>query len=288
VDGVELAYQELGSGERPLVLVHGFTGSSLDFADRIPELARVGWTLAPDLRGHGASANTGAAADYSLDRLAADLVALLDAVGAARCDLLGHSLGGMVALRAVLARPERFASLVLMCSAARAPDGLPLEVFRRGWQLAREAGMARLFDVYRTFLAADPNRPGPDRRLEREWGDRYWRWRGENYRAMDPEAYAALGRELVEQAPLLTRLAEVRCPTLVMVGELDRSFLAAADELAAGIPGARRVTIADAAHQPQLENAPAWTSAILDHLERVRRPEAPAVAPQEDPWPSTA
>lgn len=271
VNGVELAYEDRGGPGRPLVLVHGYTGSRRDFAARLPELARLGRTIALDLRGHGESSHA-EPETYTLARLADDLVGFLAAHRIERCDLLGHSLGGMVALRAALAHPERFASLVLMNTAARAPDGIPLETFRLARRIALESGMATLVDLMRERAPGDSGRTEADRRLEAEWGAAYWEeWRIPNFRAMDPEAYAALGREIVEQPSLLARLAAIRCPTLVMVGEGDHGFLTAAEELERGIPGARRVEIPRAGHQPQLENSSAWLAAIREHLAQVRR-----------------
>ena len=60
-----------------------------------------------------------------------------------------------------------------------------------------------------------------------------------------------------------------------MVGEEDLVFLDPTEELASGIPGARLVTIPNAAHSPQHENADAWFEAIRKHLERVRAPAPP-------------
>lgn len=270
VNGVELAWEEHGAGERALVLVHGFTGSRRDFAPRVPELAALGRTVLLDLRGHGASTNTGDAASYTLEQLADDLLAFLDATGLAGCDLLGHSLGGMVALRAALAAPERIASLILMDTAARAPD-LPVDRFRLARRVVEEAGLEALLDVMRRVPPEASGRSAADRRLEAAWGEGYWsEWRVPNYRAMDPVAYGALGEALFGQAPLGERLAALRMPTLVLVGAEDEGFLAAADELAARIPGARRVTIPGAAHQPQLEAPAAWLAAIRDFLREVR------------------
>src|SRR5690606_27041063 len=222
------------------------------------ELAALGRTVLLDLRGHGASTNTGDAASYTLEQLADDLLAFLDATGLAGCDLLGHSLGGMVALRAALAAPERIASLILMDTAARAPD-LPVDRFRLARRVVEEAGLEALLEVMRRVPPEASGRSAADRRLEAAWGEGYWReWRVPNYRAMDPVAYGALGEALFGQAPLGERLAALRMPTLVLVGAEDEGFLAAADELAARIPGARRVTIPGAAHQPQLEAPAAW------------------------------
>jgi pimeloyl-ACP methyl ester carboxylesterase len=206
-----------------------------------------------------------------LDQLARDAVGFLDALGVARCDLLGHSLGGMVALRVALRAPARVASLVLMDSAARALDFLPAPTFRLAWEVARSAGMEKLQGLVQERAPADALRTEADRRLEREWGsERYWARQRERFCAVDPEAYAALGRELLEQASLVPRLGAIRCPTLVLVGEGDRSFVAESEILAREIPGARRALIPDAGHQPQLENPGAWLAAIREHLARVR------------------
>ncbi len=275
LEGGEMTYLEAGRGERAFVLVHGFTGSRLDFEPRLAALADAGRTLVPELRGHGASSLPGCDAEDPLGGLADDLLAFLDQLEVERCDLLGHSMGGMVALRAALARPERFASLVCMNTCARVPDGLSPELFERAAAIARDAGMEKLFEVYRTVMGQDPSRSAPDRKLEATLGEGYWAWRGANYRAMDPGAYATLGRAILDQEPLLARLREIRSPTLVLVGEMDDGFRACADELAEGIPDAELVVIPDAAHQPQLENPRAWTKAVLNHLERVRSAPAP-------------
>src|SRR5262250_2403998 len=122
INGVELVYEDHGSGERPFVLVHGFTGFRDDFREQLPALTELGRTIIYDHRGHGDSGHTGDATTYTFAQLVDDLRALLDALGVKRCDLLGHSMGGMIALRFALAYPERVASLVLMDTAARAPD----------------------------------------------------------------------------------------------------------------------------------------------------------------------
>ena len=144
IHGAEIVYEDVGAGERPLVLVHGLTGFRDDFRERLPALAELGRTIIYDHRGHGDSANTGDAATYTFDQLVADLGALLDARGVGACDLLGHSMGGMVALRFALAQPRRVASLILMDTAARAPDRMPRAPFAA-------AG------------AIDGTRPGPPR-----------------------------------------------------------------------------------------------------------------------------
>lgn len=268
IGDLEVAYDDVGEGDRPLVLVHGWTGHRHDFAPRLDELARLGRTVVPDLRGHGAS---GHGEPYTFDQLQADLLGLLDALEIEACDLLGHSMGGMLTLRFALAHPARVHSLVCMNTAARAPDGIPREAFELAWKLARELGMVKLQELVQPRIEEDPTRSAADARLQAEWGEeRYWQRHRDRFHPMDPEAYAGLGRAMLEQESLLPRLAELTLPALVMVGALDRNFLAAADELAAGLPEAERVTIPEAGHQPQLETPGAWLDAIRGHLQRVR------------------
>src|SRR4030095_15713287 len=108
---LDLHIVEKGSGEPPLLLVHGFTGSVLDWADVLPSLAEQRRVIAYDHRGHGDSPNTGELGTYTIDQLVADLEDLVDDRGLASFHLLGHSMGGVVALRFVLAHAERVRSL---------------------------------------------------------------------------------------------------------------------------------------------------------------------------------
>ena len=253
------------------MLVHGLTGFRDDFRERLPALAALGRTIIYDHRGHGDSTNTGDAASYTFDQLVADLDALLDARGVRQCDLLGHSMGGMVALRFALAQPRRVASLILMDTAARAPDRMPRAPFAAAGAIARSDGMATLIALLRARAEMETDRPAAERRLEAEWGtDAYWERRRRRFTAMDPEAFAAMTLELVDQPPLTDRLGEIRCPTTILVGEEDAGFLAPSDEMAAAIAGAELVRIPDAAHSPQIENPTAWLAAIEAHLRRVR------------------
>jgi 2-succinyl-6-hydroxy-2,4-cyclohexadiene-1-carboxylate synthase len=270
IHAAELAYEDVGAGERPLVLVHGLTGFRDDFREQLDALAGLGRTIIYDHRGHGDSANTGDAASYSFAQLVADLGALLDARGVARCDLLGHSMGGMIALRFALADPARVASLLCMDTAARVPDRMPRAPFAAAGSIARSDGMATLAALLRARAGDEADRPAAERRLEEEWGEAFWERRHRRLTAMDPEAFNALVLELVEHAPLTDRLGEIRCPTTIIVGAEDSSFLAPSAELAAGIAGARLVTIPDAAHSPQIENPAAWFAAVREHLARAR------------------
>lgn len=270
VRGIEMELEEVGAGERAFVLVHGFTGSRDDFREHVPALGGLGRTIALDQRGHGGTTNSGRAEDYTLDGLVADLAGAFDALGLARADLLGHSLGGMVSLRFTLAHPERVASLVLMDTSPR-PLAMPIPEAARTQlaTLAREQGMTALLPGLRQRPPGTVP-PSMQRCIEAMGEDVFWERSRKKLEAMDPVAWGELLRVLGDHPPATDRLGEIRCPTLVLVGAEDAPFLAPADELERGIRGAVRVTIPDAAHSPQLENPPAWAAAIRAHLERVR------------------
>ena len=116
VDGVTLSWDRWGSGTDapPFLLCHGFSGSSHDFALSIEDLAESRTVIAIDHRGHGRSEKLGDIERYSIDRLADDLIAFIESEAAGPIDLLGHSMGGAVAIRVTLARPDLVHSLILM------------------------------------------------------------------------------------------------------------------------------------------------------------------------------
>jgi len=271
-DGVTLAYHEIAGDGHPFVLLHGLTGHRDDFFTVLPALAeqnRVRW-LIPDLRGHGDFSHTGRESTFTFDQLVTDLSDLLDALGLERCDLLGHSFGGMVALRFALASPDRVRSLVLMSTAGRAPEGYDEALFENAGRVARERGMAFLQSLVEKASRQDPN-PGRADRQTRKWADRYWPHQVRRYGAMDPVGYGALGMAMVRQRPLASTLEQIRCPTTVIVGAEDPAFLPGAAELERTLPHATRVTISDAGHHPQMEHPQAWLRAMGDHLARQSR-----------------
>lgn len=264
---VELSYLEVAGEGRPFVLLHGLTGHRDDFGTRLPDLADVGWLLAPDLRGHGDFTQTDREESFSFAQLVADLNELLDALGVEGCDLLGHSFGGMVALRFVLAHPERVHSLILMDTAPFSPEDYSRATFEKAGAIARARGMAFLQQRVEKASRGKPE-PSPADLQTRKWGDLYWTHQKKRYGCMDPVGYGALGIAMVEQAPVVDRLGEISCPTSVLVGAFDDEFLKGADALQAGIDGAVCVTIPDAGHHPQMENPEAWLAALRAHFQR--------------------
>ena len=84
--------------------------------------------------------------------------------------------------------------------------------------------------------------------------------------ALSEVMWAALVRMIASQPDDLDAMAGITCPTLVIVGEQDESFVGPSQAMAATIPGARLVIVPDAGHSPQFENPPVWDAAVREFL----------------------
>jgi len=117
--GDRVAYQDHGSGEAVLLL-HGIAGSSDTWREVLPQLAKKHRVVAPDLPGHGQSDKP--RGDYSLGAFAVWLRDLLDELRITRMTMVGHSLGGGVAMQFVYQHPGYCQRLVLISSGGLGPD----------------------------------------------------------------------------------------------------------------------------------------------------------------------
>lgn len=253
----------------PIVLVHGFTGHRDDFLGVLNPLARLAGArrvLALDLRGHGDSAAVPGTSGWGFEQLVSDLLGWLDHLEIDRIDLLGHSMGGFVALRFALAHPERVRSLVLVCTGPEVPATLDRTGFLKAAEIAEARGMAGLQALLEKVGRIDPS-PSIAR-----WGERYWAHQRRRFSAMTPESYRALGSAFFDSPSLVSRLREIRIDCLVLVGEFDRDWLPGADLFERNLPTVQRQTIADAEHHPHNENPEAFLAALGRHFESIDRP----------------
>jgi pimeloyl-ACP methyl ester carboxylesterase len=299
VGEVDIAYTDTGGAGRPVVLVHGFTGSRDDWTEVVEPLsARTGRVVTYDLRGHGNSTNVGRRSAYEFPLLVDELLGFLDALGVDSCDAVGHSLGGLLLVSAATRQPKRFSSLVLMDTPAR-PTVKNMSALLDGGSFVERLGGMRLLVAARVtnaialvggmrmltpFFVRSARVGPPAMRASREAiGPELFDERARvKVRSMDTHAFLRIGDHLTEFPPIHRELQAIDCPTLVMVGEQDVTFLALAHEvLDALVDGGNAATIAvipGAAHSAQLENTPAWLDAIADHVLRARGPQAGATA----------
>lgn len=266
VNGLRLHVQQAGEGP-DLVLVHGVTGDlSLWFLCRAMQaFAREHRVTAYDLRGHGYSEVP--PAGYTSADHAADLIALLDAIGAERARVVGHSFGAVIALHAAVLAPERIEALVL--SDPYFPGLRYLEDVSRWshWQNFRaEAEQAGVllsdeywYDLSRFF----------DQVLHLE-GDALLRFRqavglpalerllrlGRTTCGIDSKAEAGLTAELI---------AAVEQPALALYGEFS-PFLATAGYLVEYMPNCRSALVPGAKHRAPEENSEQFLALIEQYF----------------------
>jgi pimeloyl-ACP methyl ester carboxylesterase len=271
VNGVDLAWSEWGSSSDAtptLVLCHGFTGSSLDFALQVDALAADRRVVTLDQRGHGASTRTGRLEGYTIEQLSADLVAFIEAVGGGPVDLLGHSMGGRVVMGLVQDRPDLVRSLILMDTTAWsfAPPDEGARAFVHGWisSFDPSRGMPASFNIGGPEDALIEARTPPEWQREKE----------ASFAAMDAYAVKGLGTALLgddgvgdrkERSPSVD-LGSISCPTTVLVGEHDHPLVDQAPELADAVAEGRLTVIPGAYHSPQLTHAEEWRAAVEAHL----------------------
>ncbi len=255
VNGVEFYYELAGRGPA-VVLVHAGIADSRMWDGQFEALAAAHTVLRYDLRGFGRTPPAPGPFDH-----ADDLRALLDGLGLTRVALVGCSLGSRTALIFALSHPARVERLVLSSPAVSGLryDGPPP---RQAAELdaADEAGDRARVNELEMQIWVDGPRRRPDEVAPA-------------VRALAADMNAiALANEGIgqEQRPLpaAERLGEVSAPVLVVAGELDAArTLAAAEALLARLPHARRVTIANAAHLPNMEQPEVFNAAVLAFLE---------------------
>jgi pimeloyl-ACP methyl ester carboxylesterase len=121
-DGITLAYVQIGDPDGvPVVLIHGYTDSDLDWAPLVPYLSKDFRLIIVDLRGHGSSSKPDCC--YTRLDFAYDIKLLLDALRVRRADIVGHSLGSIVAQTFAEFWPQRTRRAILISSTGGPPPG---------------------------------------------------------------------------------------------------------------------------------------------------------------------
>jgi 3-oxoadipate enol-lactonase len=261
-DDAEIAYVAEGAGP-PVLCLQGVGVIGEGWRPQMDALSPRFRTIAPDNRGIGGSGP--GRPPLTIEKMARDALAVMDAEGEARFHVIGHSMGGLIAQQLAIAAPSRVISLALVCTF---PDGRNATAFslrlmtlglrtRLGTRAMRRAGMLRLIMPEAYLRTVDRHRLAAD--LSR-----------------------LFGRDLADQPPIVAaqlgamkRYGAVRrpvdlpgTPTLVVSGAHDPiappTFGRA---LAAAIPGARYVEFAEAGHALPIQCAAELNALLLEHLD---------------------
>jgi aminoacrylate hydrolase len=253
-DGASIHYEVAGRGP-PLLLIAGTASDGASWAPLLPLLQERFQLLLIDNRGCGRTEVEG---DITLAQMAADAAALLEHLGIASADVLGHSLGGYLGLMLAAEHPERVRRLVTLCSG-------PLSA----------AGRVLLGDMARLYFTTAPE----------DWFRLLYQWLFSERFFADGAGVAAAAAasasyayrqspgDFARQVAAIERgtavdLGRVRCPVLAVAAELD--LLAPPKAVAAlhrDVPGMQHQSIAEAAHSVHWEQPQAVAAAVLGFLE---------------------
>lgn len=281
---LEMAYLDIAptarANGRSVVLLHGKNFTAATWESQINALTKTGYrVIAPDQIGFGKSSKP-AMYQYSFAQLAANTRGLLDALGIARSSVMGHSMGGMLAARYALQYPTQTEQLLLVnpigledWKAKGVPwvdvDALYAGELKTSFESIREYQL----DVY----------------YNGQWKPEYQRWvdmLGGMYAGPDRERVAwnqALTSDMVFNQPVVHEFGEIRVPTTLFIGQLDKTAIGRDRAPAAlkpqlgrypelgraaakAIPGATLVEFADLGHSPQVEAPERFNKALLDAL----------------------
>lgn len=255
--GIRTRALEAGSERAPaLVLVHGLFASHRSFEDLFELLGARFHVIAPDLPGFGESEKPSPARyAYGVEAHAEAVADLIAAFGVGRACVLGHAMGGAVALTLAAEHPELVQRLVLEDALAYpAPPGfklrLPLVPVVGGVVFKQLYGRALFGALFREMYGLET----PAERVN-------WHYDAFNSPSARESAHAVM-RANLDTRPVVARLSRIVAPTLVLWGRDDRVYpVAAASRLAREIPGAK-LEIMDAGHAPH-EEKPRETVALL-------------------------
>lgn len=257
-------YEEGGSGDPPLVLVHGFPLDGRVFERQLEGLARATRVIVPDLPGFGRStAETGAAGDFTIATLADGLRSFLQQVDALPCVLGGLSMGGYVALAFARKYAADLRGLVLIDTRAEADAPEARANRDRMIEIARSRGAQAIAEQMLPKMLAEATahaRPNIVARLRQ---------------VMESQPVETICRALAamrDREDHAAALASIAVPTLIVVGQYDAiTPPALAEQMHAALPVSWLTTIDNSGHMAPMEQPELLNRAISRFIDEIKR-----------------
>jgi len=248
-------------GGAPLVFLHPVGLDLTWWGEQFSSFGRDFDVVAVDMPNHGLSGNLTEAPTF--DGLAERLAVVIDRLGAGPAHLVGVSVGGMIAQKLALKRPDLVRSLCLVATLCTFPDGVR-EGLRERARVARADGMAKIAELSnQRWFPSDFRTRRPDM-MDRT---------AKSLLQQDRDFHASMW-EMISTLDLEANLPTITCPTLVVAGSEDINAPAAAAELIARlIPAASLITMEKVGHFPPFENPRLFN----DHLRRFLEAQNPSV-----------
>jgi pimeloyl-ACP methyl ester carboxylesterase len=247
-DGVKLYYETHGEGP-VILLTHGYSATSQMWRGQIAALSAKNKLVTWDMRGHGQSDYPEALSEYSEEATVADMAALLDHVGARKAIIGGLSLGGYMSLAFHLKHPERVRALLIIDTG----PGYRKDEARDGWN-RNSLRTAERFEKegLGSLMSGSAERATA------------------THRDASGLAKAARGMLTQRDARVINSLPEIKVPSLVLVGDKDTPFLAAADYMSAKIPNATKAVVANAGHASNIDQPEAFNQALTKFVATIQ------------------
>lgn len=257
VDGIAVSYREMGipleeeqtttdptAPSPPLLLIHGFMGSSYDFHAVMPGLTETRPVIAVDLPGFGLS-DKSPDLDYSKQRMADLLLRFMSILEYDQFDIIGHSMGGEIALRMALTEPQHMSRLVLLSSGGSAD-------IQRGFAgTAPEWLLDSIFKNYLVQRLYFPLAVGQIRYASAAWFDPFF--------FFNREIPAATINQMTrdnDSGQIAGQLKEISQPTLLVWGDKDRVIpLKQGQIMNEQIPDSRLIVYENCGHLVALERS---------------------------------
>lgn len=259
--GVRVHYTDEGprDGRGTILFMHGLLWSGWMFDAQVAALRKRYRCVRFDFRGQGQTEVTGSG--YDMETLTGDALALIDQLGLAPLHLVGLSMGGFVAMRIAARRPELVRSLSLLETSSEPEPEANRPKYRALGFIARYVGLRWVAGPVMKIMFGKSFLADPARAADREV------CRAQllaNHRVGITRALHGV----IERSPIEPELANVRCPTLVMVGDEDVATVPAkAERIASLIRGAKLVRIPRAGHTSSVENPADVNGALASFLD---------------------
>ncbi|HEC38257.1 hypothetical protein LCGC14_0944120 [marine sediment metagenome] len=277
-ENVKLYYEDVGEGE-PIIANHGLMEDGTYWSETgvTTKLAEKYRMISIDMRAHGRTIVDGKPFGFDADTMAADFDALADFLEIDRFHLLTHATGGMVGVRYAMTRSECLISLMLT-----------------------DTGSATIPDFY----IDDANRPEPSEKMNAAWtkwistgsfddvikemrrqpgeflfkmdehpnSEEMWKIYEGFIKRIDPQEIIRFRSVFYSDLdPKVEELRQIKCPTLILIGEFDIVFLKPSEIMANEIPDVRHVIIDGVGHMTAIEAPERTSKEILDFLETVNQ-----------------
>jgi pimeloyl-ACP methyl ester carboxylesterase len=275
-ENVKIYYEDVGEGE-PIIANHGLledvtywskTGVTAKLAERYRMISM-------DMRAHGRTIVDGEPFGFDADTMGADFGALADFLEIDKFHLLTHATGGMAGVRYAMTNSERIFSLILTdTGSATIPEFYldeanrpePSEEMNAAWAKWISTG---LYDDVIKEMRRHPNE-FLFKMDENPNSDEMWKIYATFYKHVDPQVIIKFRSDFyTDLSPRVKKLKQIKCPTLVLLGEDDIVFFKPSEIMAKKIPDVRHVILDGVGHMTAIEDPDRTVKEILDFLETV-------------------